>query len=233
MSDEGNDQPRTVGGAPHPGRGNGLPAPAWVAVSDVDPRLADPLLEVLRDADVPAYVAPATGSVGYYLERRLPDRPTDRLYVDARLRAQAEQIVNTTMPTLQEALEDENWAAIVATFDTEQPPGDWPDVESSASSVDAAPMPPTYAPPVEPEEDHFVPPDPPPLPPAEPVTKYGWTALLGGLGLLIVPMLFRYEIGNTLILIAIGGIIGGFVTLVMRMKDSGSPDDDPDDGAVV
>lgn len=231
MTDDASQQPYTTGGASHPGRGNGLPAPAWMAVCDIDPRLAAPLLDVLREADVAAYVAPSTGSTGHYLERTLPDRPTDRLWVDARLHGEAQRIVTDALPALRDSLEDERWAAIVATLQTEADvAGDWPEVENAGPSAPRPPettVTPTY------DDDHFVPPDPPPLPPAHPVTKYGWTALLGGLALLLLPKLFGYEISSTLALLAIAGIIGGFVTLVLRMKDSRSPDDDPDDGAVV
>jgi hypothetical protein len=38
------------------GRGNGLNAPAWAPVADVPHELVDHLLDMLADADVPAFV---------------------------------------------------------------------------------------------------------------------------------------------------------------------------------
>jgi hypothetical protein len=66
-----------------------------------------------------------------------------------------------------------------------------------------------------------------------PVTRYGWIALLGGCLLLLVPALLGRTLSNGWLLVAVAGIIGGFITLVMRMKDSPPTDSGPDDGAVV
>src|SRR3954449_5247999 len=64
-------------------RDNGLRCSGYVAVADFDPRIADALLEALRDNGIAAYAAPTPGSVGGAMETRLPDRPIDRLWVDA------------------------------------------------------------------------------------------------------------------------------------------------------
>jgi hypothetical protein len=208
-------------------RGNGLSADAWVSVCDVDPRLAAPLLEALAEASVPAYVAPSTGSVGHYLEVRLPDRPADRLWVDAARRTEAEAIVATVLPELHASLEDERWADIVrslsATDDVDVPTDEnqqpWPVMEVQA--------------PEPPDDDHFVPPDPPWQRADNPVTRYGWIALLGGCLLLLVPALIGATLSSGWLLIAVAAIAGGFITLVLRMKDSPPTDSGPDDGAVV
>jgi hypothetical protein len=237
-----NDDAFTGDKPPPSGRGNGLPASAWVSVCDVDPRLAAPLLDALRDASVAAYVAPSTGSVGHYLEIRLPAGPADRLWVDAARRAEAEQIVSTALPELRASLEDERWAELVASLSADDAGTDagsdekpWPEIEGSASATTTADDAPAYdiVSPAADEEDHFVPPDPPLVPLDNPITRYGWIALLGGCLLLLIPALIGRELGSGWLLVAMAGIIGGFITLVMRMKDSPPTDSGPDDGAVV
>ena len=216
-----------------PSSSNGLPAQAWLALGAIDPRLAEPLLESLRSAGVGAYVAPFTS-------RRSATHLEMRLWVDATLKSEAERVVSALLPELRESLhetEDERWSQLVASLqsdvDTDDTP--WPVAEGYASvEREPEPAPPASPPPVyDDPEDHFIPPDPAPLPPANPVTKYGWVALLGGIALLVVPALVGHAIGNELLTVAIIAIVGGFVTLVIRMKDGPPDDSDPDDGAVV
>ena len=232
------EEPSTVDGQPpRQARSNGLPAPAWVPLRDIDPRFATPLLETLRGFAVPAYVAPASGRAGFALEVRLPARPTDRLWVDARLRTEAERIVAQALPGLEAGLHDDDWDAIVAMFNAgSDEPGTWPAVEDVRRSDDPDDIPrSTLGRSLDPydDEDHFIPPDPPPAPPARPATKYGWALLLGGLLVLIVPTLFGQPVGSAWSYIAIACVAGGFATLVYQMKDSPPTDSGPDDGAVV
>ena len=63
-------------------RDNGFVAQHYAMLADLDPRLADAMLAVLRAAGIAAYVVPSTGSIGGYLDVRLPERPRDRLWVD-------------------------------------------------------------------------------------------------------------------------------------------------------
>ncbi|MEU6476560.1 hypothetical protein ABZ858_06645 [Streptomyces sp. NPDC047017] len=44
---------------PPGGRGNGLPAPSWAPIADLDARDVDTVLAALLDAHVPAHAAPA------------------------------------------------------------------------------------------------------------------------------------------------------------------------------
>lgn len=84
------------------------------------------------------------------------------------------------------------------------------------------------------EDDHFVPPDPPPLPEMDLTTKLAWAAVLGGPLLLIVAVLLQREMTWWLGTLGVGGFLGGFVTLVARMRDAGEDDGtDPGSGAVV
>ncbi|MFC9067568.1 MULTISPECIES: hypothetical protein [Streptomyces] len=86
----------------------------------------------------------------------------------------------------------------------------------------------------DPDGDHFVPPDPPPLPETDLTTKFAWLAVLGGPLLLLGSVLFQLEMTWWLVTLGVGGFLGGFATLISRMRD-GHDDDwtDPGSGAVV
>lgn len=74
-------------------RDNGLPAQEWTHVADLDPWLADAALDALRRAGVAAYATPHPGHAGPYLDVHLPDRPTDRLYVESGARERAAAVL--------------------------------------------------------------------------------------------------------------------------------------------
>ena len=131
-------------------RGNGLFAASYAPVAELDPRIADVLLELLRDAGVAAYAEPSQGRRGPYLDVHLPSRPTDRLYVDRAQQDRAQVLLAEQLPELRNLLtagitetagtdmestpstaEDERWQQIVATYDqpaTEAVPR-WPVIE--------------------------------------------------------------------------------------------------------
>lgn len=102
-------------------------------------------------------------------------------------------------------------------------PRDWDAEESSESDFDES------------DEGHFVPPEPPPLPDSDTTSRFAWLGVLGGPLLLLAVVLFRVEMTWWITTLGVGGFLGGFVTLVMRMKDSDDEgeDDDPGRGAVV
>ncbi len=126
-----------------PGRDNGLQAQAYAPLANLDPRLADAMLALLRDSGIAAYATPAGGELGGYFGRQLPNRPTDRLYVDASATQPAWQLLRGHLPSrdlpsrdrereglggdLSSELRDEEqaWQEIVAGYDTE-PPGPVP-----------------------------------------------------------------------------------------------------------
>ncbi|MFD8976716.1 hypothetical protein [Streptomyces sp. NPDC059593] len=97
--------------------------------------------------------------------------------------------------------------------------------------------------PAEPEEDpdgaeegHFVPPEPPPLPEADATTKFAWLGVVGGPVLMLVAVLLQWDMTWWLTTLCVGGFLGGFATLVGRMKHDDDDDDgfgDPGRGAVV
>lgn len=84
------------------------------------------------------------------------------------------------------------------------------------------------------DEGHFVPPEPPPLPETDVTTKFAWLAVLGGPLLIFAFILLQQELPWWAVTVGIGGFLGGFATLVARMRPGGDEDDDlPGGGAVV
>ncbi|MEU5953386.1 hypothetical protein [Streptomyces sp. NPDC047525] len=83
------------------------------------------------------------------------------------------------------------------------------------------------------DEGHFVPPEPPPLPAADVMAKFAWLAVLGGPLLLLLAVLLGWQMTWWLTTLSIGGFLGGFGTLVSRMKGDDEEDEDPGRGAVV
>ncbi|MCP3817398.1 hypothetical protein NLX86_04360 [Streptomyces sp. A3M-1-3] len=83
------------------------------------------------------------------------------------------------------------------------------------------------------DEGHFVPPEPPPLPPADTTAKFAWLAVVGGPLLLLLAVLLGWNMTWWLTTLGIGGFLGGFATLVARMQHDDEEDDDPGRGAVV
>jgi len=125
-----------------PGRDNGFVARHYLPLADLDPRLAEAMLGVLRAEGIAAYVEPSTGLLGGYLEVHLPDRPHDRLWVDREHRDRAAALLSQhteTAPLPVEAASGDDrrpsfedaWAELVANYDSPAqasvPP--WPDVE--------------------------------------------------------------------------------------------------------
>lgn len=85
------------------------------------------------------------------------------------------------------------------------------------------------------DEDHFVPPEPPPLPETDTATKFAWLAAVGGPLLLLGSILLQIDLTWWIVTLGVGGFLGGFATLLTRLRD-GRDDEDGDDpgrGAVV
>lgn len=79
--------------------------------------------------------------------------------------------------------------------------------------------------------DAFVPPDPPPLPRGDAFTMLAWAGVVAGPVFLVISAIAWQNAPRVLLLTALAGFAGGFVTLVARMPKH--RDDDDDDGAVV
>jgi hypothetical protein len=119
-----------------PGRDNGFVARHYLPLADLDPRLAEAMLEVLRGESIAAYVEPSTGRLGGYLEVHLPDRPHDRLWVDREQRDRAAALLSqhteaaplpalpvdgpasdTTESDVANSSFEDAWAELVANYD--------------------------------------------------------------------------------------------------------------------
>jgi hypothetical protein len=84
------------------------------------------------------------------------------------------------------------------------------------------------------DEEHFVPPTPPPLPKLDPMAKGAWVALFGGPGYLMVATAAGWSVSGLAAFCAVAAFVAGFAILVLRMHDPGpGGPDDGDNGAVV
>ncbi|PWI43373.1 hypothetical protein [Streptomyces sp. ICBB 8177] len=153
--------------------------------------------------------------------------------------------------------EEAAWARIVAAYEDgpEDGQASWPEAENVPDEEDSgqdrsplndgipviprafvvrapAPGPRDYEADDE-DEGHFVPPEPPPLPQADVTTKFAWLAVVGGPVLLVLYVLLQQPVPWWAMVVGVGGFLGGFGTLVARMRDRDEEDDDPHGGAVV
>ena len=206
-------------------RGNGLLASDFIALADVDPRLGAHLLDLLRLADVPAYLEPAA-----------PDRargrsPRDRLYVADSLREKALAVVAAAADEaggrVVPAASDDLLAGIDADAEFAALVADWDD----APADDPGPAPADVVP--DSAEEHYEPPPPPPLPRLSPATAGG--LLLVALGIFVLARAAGLGLDPSLgFPVGVVLILAGFGILVSRMRDgSADPRDDDDDGAVI
>ncbi|HEY3603307.1 MAG TPA: hypothetical protein VGL04_01450 [Sporichthyaceae bacterium] len=245
-----------------PGRSNGLPAVRYTPLVDLSPHLADALLEALRAEGMAAYAAPSPGRKGPYLDVILPDRPTDRVWVDAEAEADARALLEARRAEFAEEpparaavrasmteAEDAAWQAIVAGWEqsTTEPVPPWPVAEdvAAAEAEPVAVRPSAWVedeplvvqeiprPAAEEPEEHFVPPPPPPLPRLQARTKLAWLAVCFGPLYMLAHAWFGIDLFYGSSLLILFAFIGGAVSLIYRMKDDRRDEIDPGDGAVV
>ena len=79
--------------------------------------------------------------------------------------------------------------------------------------------------------DAFVPPEPPPLPRGDAISRLAWAGVVAGPVFMLISVIVWQHPPPALLLTALAGFTGGFITLVSRMPKH--RDDDDDDGAVV
>jgi hypothetical protein len=218
--------------ASHRGRrDNGLDSDAYAPVADVDPRLADHLLDVLGLRDVPAYVEPTNHPV-----------IADRLFVAADQTDTARQVLTELATELGIQVStsrqsewdrrpdplagidtDSEFAAIVAGMgELGRPLLDW----HQSVSVDAAGEGPTVD-----EVEHFVPPVPPPIPRPTLATLVAVLVTLAGIAVIA----FGYTMGLPADLplpLGVVLVLFGAGLLALRLRPE-PRDDSDDDGAVV
>ena len=224
-------------------RDNGLRCANYIAISEIDPRVADSLLSALRDAGIAAYAAPAGGTLGGAMELRMPSRPVDRLWVDDQQVERAREIVageerDTTTggdvvpsTTTGDTLDiDAAWQQVLASLQSPSasPVPPWPvseDVDADAPTPDDVE---TDKQGDEPEDEHFVPPPPPPLPHLQPATIGALLSIATGLVILALQV-----DGGSLTPLAVLAILAGVGALVWRMRNGPPTDSGWDDGAVL
>ncbi|MEO7259817.1 MAG: hypothetical protein ABI047_00880 [Jatrophihabitantaceae bacterium] len=226
--------------ASHRGRrDNGLDSDKFSPVADVDPRLADHLLDVLGLRDVPAYVEPTPTS----------DPVTaDRLYVAADQTSEARRVLTEIASELGiEVAQHRHWDR---NSDREEPPADplagidtdaeFAKIIAELQELDRPADPPDPGPvrqlgtarpdPLD-EVEHFVPPPAPPLP--RPALPTAMAVLIIFLGVLVLG--FGYPMGLPADLplpLGVVLVLFGSGLLVLRLRPE-PRDDSDDDGAVV
>jgi hypothetical protein len=227
--------------ASHRGRrDNGLDSDKFSPVADVDPRLADHLLDVLGLRDVPAYVEPTPTS----------DPVTaDRLYVAADQTSEARQVLTEIASELGiEVAQHRHWDR---SSDREPPPADplagidtdaeFAKIIAELQGLDQPAARPAEHPPARQlgtaardpldEVEHFVPPPAPPLP--RPALPTAMAVLIVLLGVLVLG--FGYSLGlppDLPLPLGVVLVLFGSGLLVLRLRPE--PRDDSDgDGAVI
>jgi hypothetical protein len=101
-----------------------------------------------------------------------------------------------------------------------------------ARRVRARKAPPRPAP--EDDEEHYIPPTPPPLPKLDPITKGAWVALFGGPAYLVIATAVDWSVPGIAAFFAVAAFVTGFAVLVLRMNEPGpGGPDGGDDGARI
>jgi len=233
-------------------RDNGLTAPAYVPLADIDAGLADDLLDALRRARIAAYLVAASTSEGAQDDA---EAATDRqrLYVAADERADARTIVQSAARAMQ-ARSEPDAADITPALPHDMLDGVDTDAEFDAliagwhidtvTAVKQAERDLTredadwrrrlelQADEVEiDDEEHYIPPPPPPLPRLAPMTV--WALVVIALSLVMLGFGTLLGLPSDMTFLAgIAGLLIGAGMLVMRLRSH--PDIDEDgDGAVI
>jgi hypothetical protein len=221
-------------------RDNGLRSAGYAMVGDLDPRVADSLLETLRSEGIAAYVTPTPAGRGGYLEMHVPSRLTDRLYADVEHVARARQLLPPPDRTPEIDFESA-WQQVLESL--QSPSGDadsdrrWPPSEIVEPATRTVPVELPISDSSFAEtaladdpalDEHFVPPPPPPIPRLRRVTVIGLLSILGGL----IVLATNFDDGS-LTWLAVLAIAAGVATLVYHMKEGPPTDSGWDDGAVV
>jgi hypothetical protein len=231
-------------GSQQPGRlDNGLLAPTYVPLTDVDVEVGRALLTALGRARIAAYIAPRPG------EDESATR--QRLFVNADERADARTIVASAVRGLNAAAEtpeeaptldplagldtDAAFAELVADWhvdtvaairqaerDLNREDADWRARLEHQQLED----------PVWLDDEHYIPPPPPPLPRLSAPTVLAVLVMLLAIAMLAVGGLLGLGYQLTMLL-GIGGLLVGAGMLVMRLRVNRDEDDEDDDGAVI
>jgi hypothetical protein len=242
-------------------RDNGLRCAGYVPIGDLDPRVADALLETLRTEGIAAYVAPTPAARGSNLEVTQAPRLTDRLYADAShanragelFAAVPSELASETAQTAETAVESTTTAEPAMVGDSEIDfESAWQQLLGSLQSSATTPTPawpdstgldPGTQVPVGLRSDVASGGPtggdpamdehfvPPPPPPLPRLRRVTVLALLAIVGGLIV--LGTGVEGGSLDWLAVLAILGGGAALIYHVKEGPPTDSGWDDGAVV
>jgi hypothetical protein len=83
------------------------------------------------------------------------------------------------------------------------------------------------------DDEHYVPPPPPPVPKGDKVARWGWAGALGAPLLAVLLTVVGWDLSGLTGFLLVGAFLGGFATLVYRMREGPPVEQGPDDGAVV
>jgi len=228
-------------------RDNGLDASSFRPLRDVDPRIGEHLLDVLREAGIAAYLDPTSDVDAVTRSIALPSPPSDRLFVD---RSQSEDATillhdyevhafpaGAAAPAATSSTDEAQWRELVAAYEADHGRlGDilTEDLDVAAEEQGAARTAATLAADAADDaamEDHYAPPPPPPLPILSRAAAYALVLMIGGALLLVAPSLLGLsrDLG---FVFGVLGIASGVGMLIWRMRE-GPQFEDPDDGAIV
>jgi hypothetical protein len=218
-------------------RDNGLEAPAYVALADIDPSVGDALLTALGRARIAAYLQPASPSEEASRQRlyvAAAERTDARAVVEVAARSFAHDATAARRPDLLAGVDSQaefdalvsDWhvdtinAVRAAERDLTREDADWRmRLQLPATGSDAD------------DGDHYVPPAPPPLPRLAGATVLALVIVTAS----VMMMAFGRALdlpGDLAFLAGVAGILVGAGLLIMRLRD-GSDDDEDDDGAVI
>lgn len=152
--------------------------------------------------------------------------------------------------------DDELFAELVAGFDepVDESERSWPEAEDVNDLTDLKPQerprppairplpmvqavppvdPRAWTPEEDPDDEHYTPPEPPPLPQTQAATKLALLALVVGIVLILLGGIG--ELPGMATFLGVCSVAGAVATLVVRMNDPDpeDQDDDPNHGAVV
>ncbi len=217
---------------------NGLHAPRYVPLTDVDAVTGQHLLSALGRARIPAYLAPAPHDDQQRLFVSSAERVDARTIVAAAVRALANESPEGagTAPArdpLRDVDTDAVFDALVADWhvdtiaavrDAER------DLTREDSEWRARISPPGASDEVWLDEEHYVPPPPPPLPRLTPTTVAGFVVLIAAIAVLA----FGTEIGfadDFTLVLGIGGLVLSAGIFFSRVRNHQRDEDD--DGSAV
>jgi hypothetical protein len=216
---------------------NGLRAPAYVPLTDVDPEVGRQLLSALGRARIAAYLDPAAPAVSD--QRRLfvasDERGDARTIVAAAVRAMGAQ--QPDLPSsdplagvdadaaFQQLVADWRIDTVAAVRDAERDltreDAEWRSRLNQPRETDEVWL----------DEEHYVPPTPPPLPRLAAPTIIAMSVLAISILLLGLGGQVGLASGFTFVL-GVGGLLLGGIILFTRIRES-RQDDEGDDGAAI